>query len=176
MRCLWLGHSQIPKDDIEINGEKAELERVNGATIDNAHEAPISDAIETDPDVIVVWLGGNDLDNGRSPQEVVTDLINVVRYCQQHTQAVLVCNIEPRNYFNEDRATSYNNKARTTNRLLTKLSAKHRYRVINVSDPALIVDSCDGIHFSNVAMRRVIKKIERAVDHAINDGTVEDYN
>ena len=174
MRCLWVGHSQIPKDNVQINGEDAELGRVNGAVLENAYQAPISDYIETDPDVIVLWLGGNDLDNGLSPKEVVTELINIVRYCQEHAQTVLVCNIEPRNYVNPDRATSYKDKARNTNRLLTRLSQKHNYRIINVSDPALIVDSRDGLHFSNVAKGRVIKKIERAVDHAINDGIVED--
>ena len=120
MKVAWVGHSQVPKQCRQIYGQNLILGRVSGAILEDAYYPPISDIIESSPDITFVWLGGNDLDNGAEPKYVAEELIKLANHISQYSNVIYLCNLESRNYSNHIRATNYQRKARATNRLLAK--------------------------------------------------------
>ena len=119
MRVAFVGHSQIPKDQIYLEGVDLWQARRGGAIIDQVYQPPLVDAIQSYPDIVFIWIGGNDLDNGSPIQEVVSKLLELVNYCREYTSYVYLVLAEHRKYSDPERTANYEAKARAANLSLT---------------------------------------------------------
>ena len=171
MRVVLLGHSQVPREDVNLDDFTLECVRCGGAYIKDFYRNPIREYVESNPDVIFCWIGGNDLAK-HDADEVTEQLLNLVDYLAQHTSNIYLLNIEDRKYPGEEYTKYYMHQANLVNRRLKQLAKRRRtFRTVNVAGQDMAGDS-DDIHFGVNGLRWVYNKIRLAVNYAIRDGTV----
>ena len=168
MRVGFIGHSQLPKGKIVINGIHLDKERVSGASISQAYQPPMVNIIESQPEILIVWLGGNDVDSNSKPaKEAGQELIQLANYCLDFSPEVYLFLIENRDYKDEERNQRYRDKARTVNRYISRKANEYKtFRTINVWGEPFAIDSHDGVHLGPESIDRVISKLQVAVSHA----------
>ena len=170
MRVVLVGHSQVHKE-VECNGYTLECCRLGGAYIGNAYHDPIAEYIESGPDAIFVWLGGNDLAKFDA-YETVEQLLELVTHIRQYTTNVWLLNVENRDYRSEF-TTTYMREAAIVNRRLTQIAhRRHLFRTINVAGRYFAAGAV-GIHFGRHGMRLTLNKIRNAITYAVQQGDLE---
>ena len=171
MRVVLVGHSQVPKEDVECDGYTLECCRVGGAHIEDAYQDPIVEYIESGADAIFVWLGGNDLGK-LDAYETVEQLLGLVTRIRQFTTNVWLLNVENRDY-KSDFTTYYMREAALVNRRLSQIADRRRlFRTINVAG-RYFARGAVGIHFGRHGMRLTLNKIRNAITYAVQQGDLE---
>ena len=169
MRVALIGHSQVfpidDYDDVEFI-----TVRVSGALIQNAYGGDIRECIETEPDAIFVWLGGNDLRH-HSAGNTVNQLMELVGFLETFTNNIYLLSVEYRLYPTATETERYLARAKAVNRSLTRLAGgTGRFRTINIGSEVMAADSPDDIHFGPNGQQWTLNKIQTAIAHAIADG------
>ena len=170
VRVAIVGHSQIPYinsyDDVEISTFK-----LKGALCSDFFDYPLNECLQQEYDVVIIFLGGNDIGTSQ-PAEIVDALLNIVRELSNVNQVYLT-QIEHRTYplghkyYVEE--NTYRKKAKAVNRKLVKKAPSEGYRTLNISSQDYNDNSWDGIHFHTVARNELIKKFKRAIENAGDD-------
>ena len=61
VRAAVVGHSQVPHD-ISVPNVETRVFRRPGARVQHFHNELLSDLLEYSPDIVILFLGGNDID------------------------------------------------------------------------------------------------------------------
>ena len=167
MRVTIIGHSQVPDylksyEDVEVKSV-----RVRGGRIYDAYKRRMRAAIVECPDVICVWLGGNELVD-QDVDKTIKELEELLRFIHNFVREVFWISVESRNHKPGDPRyhlnAKYHERAKKVNRALSRRARRSRqFRVINVASSKMAKDSRDGIHFSRKSKGWVVNKIKAAV-------------
>ena len=92
-----LGHSQMPSSlHCPIPQVNIDVYRRGGAKIDNVYVPPLNGVFNRPYDLIIVFLGGNDLSN-HPPSEVKHKLLELLQLLlDHHTRKLCFCLLEER--------------------------------------------------------------------------------
>lgn len=161
-----IGHSQTPR--INSYGDvRVSIFKPSPGLIDKVYNSEFSPRLfNTSWDVVIIFLGGNDLCRN-TPDEVVAKLLRLVdRLTGRRLYVTLV---EPRIYNAEREARhnitteEYNIRARVTSTKLTRRAATlETFRTINIC-PSYHNNSYDGVHFDDFAKQSLIRRYIRAI-------------
>ena len=168
VRVAIVGHSQVPYidsyDNVEIN-----LFRRGGARIHHAYEPPLSDSLDEHFDVVILFLGGNDIGT-KTPNQIVNELVELAGKYDSASQ-VLVTQIEHRVYPPGHRyyisEQDYRKQANRINKSLVKKAGQtEAFRTINISSPWYNDNSPDGIHFHYISADSLVARYCDAIKRA----------
>ena len=173
-RVALVGHSQLPEID-DYDNVEFEHFKIRGARISTFEESEYFDYICSNAwNCVIIFLGGNDLCDHHSADQVVNDLLNFVD--QTRARTVLVTKIEKRTYrralerrYNTT-TVEYNSLANTANNKLRRRErSRGTFHLIHCP-PAYNLNSIDqGIHFDEIATRSLINRYEGAIRNARKD-------
>ena len=171
VKAAIVGHSQVPRE-ISILNVKTRVFRRPGARIHHFHNELLNAVLEFSPDIVVIFLGGNDIDASVDcALRVANGLKNIVEILKANCREVIFVEVEWRN-FTRTRVPGltkeiYNQRRRTINRNLYRYCSSHRIHAINTSLESIERVRRDGVHFDSVAAARVKTKIVSAITHAV---------
>ena len=161
-RVALVGHSQLPHS-LEVEGADIEIFRAPGGRVDEFYDDErMSDVLKEEWDLVIVWLGSNDIDYDTNTGQLVSELLDVCETIVNACQAVVkICLIEPRFYpdgyvGHED----YKKIQRSVNRKLLKAGYGtlhfHTQGYVNEIDD-------DGVHFTPQGQHMVRNKLRTAI-------------
>ena len=168
VRVAIVGHSQVPDIESYANVEVSVFRR-GGASIHHAYEPPLSDSLDEHFDIVILFLGGNDIGT-KTPHQIVEELLELVDSYDSAKQ-VVVTQIEHRvypaghrYYIAED---DYRRQANRVNKsLVQKAKQTKAFRTINISGTWYNDNSPDGIHFHYITVQHLIARYRDAIEHA----------
>lgn len=171
-RTAIVGHSQIPTsipwtDDIEYH-----VFRKSGGVIRDLQEAPLNRVYETRFDLIVVFLGGNDIiAHVQYPSSLASRLRDILLDFSRRAGAVAFVAIEDRTYPPQSRfnitTEEYKAVQRRVNNNLRRFCRSKLIHVININRHIFAHNvRRDGVHFNTLATNELIRKIQRAAIQA----------
>ena len=170
VEVLIIGHSNTPKvysyDDVNITFVKK-----GGAVISDLYHHDLWPLVFGETwDIVIIFLGGNDL-CFMEPNEVVSSLMEVVDQLKCTKQVYLTL-IETRVYSEEKSikynitTEEYNHKAKNCSRMLSRQAQRtNKFRTINCC-PSYHYNSPEGIHFGEEAKISLISKYLNAIQYA----------
>ena len=166
-----MGHSQVPRE-ISVPNVETKVFRRQGARVQQFHNEILSDLLEFSPDLIVLFLGGNDIDaSDDCALRVANALKEIIQILRTNYREVIFIEIEWRNFtrtwvpcLNRE---LYNQRRRQINRNVIRFCSVRHNRAINTSLEGIQRVGRDGVHFDSVAATRVITKIVNAITHAL---------
>ena len=170
IKAAVVGHSQVP-NEISIPNVNTRVFRKPGARIHHFHNDLLNAVLEFSPDIIVVFLGGNDIDaSDDCAQRVATGLKDIIEILKANCREVIFVEIEWRN-FTRTRVPGltseiYNQRRRTINRNLKRYCSSRRIHAINTSTESIERVRRDGVHFDSLSSACVKTKIVSAITHA----------
>ena len=172
-RAAVVGHSQVPRI-VNINEADVRVFRKPGARIHHFDEFPLNEILEFRPEVTVLFLGGNDINNEENcVTNVAAGLKRVIEILRNINSVVIFVEIEWRDFNRSPvpnlTSETYNQKRKTINRNLKRYCNSRKIRTINTSSVHLERVGRDLVHFDNLAARHVKAKIERALSHAVGE-------
>ena len=171
VKAAIVGHSQVPRE-ISVPNVETRVFRRPGARVQHFHNEILSEVLEFSPDIVVVFLGGNDIDaSDDCALRVANALKEIVQILRANCREVIFVEIEWRD-FTRTRVPGlnreiYNQRRRTINRNLKRYCSSHRIHAINTSLESIERVRQDGVHFDSVAANRVKTKIVNAISHAV---------
>ena len=172
MRVALVGHSQVP-DFKSYHGVEVITAKVRGGHIADAYHHPISTVIESSPDAIFVWFGGNELLDQPEAQ-TAAQLVELVNYIRNFTAVVFVLLVEHRRHKVGSRFFPYKEyceRAKRVNKMLKReVRRNHQFHTVNIASPNMADDSRDGVHFGPVGKAWVINKLKAAIRAAQRAG------
>ena len=124
------------------------------------------------PDVIVIFLGGNDIDaTADCALRVANGLKGIIEILKDNCREVIFIQIEWRN-FSTTRVPGltreiYQERRTTINRNLKRYCSRRRIRAINTGLESIESVRQDGVHLASVAANRLKTKIISAIKHAV---------
>ena len=172
VKAAIVGHSQVPHN-IHVENVETRIFRKPGAKIRHFHDEIWSNLLEYAPDIVILFLGGNDIDAGDDcVARVATALKGIIQLVKEHCSEIIVVDIEWRNFV-VSRVPGltrelYNHRRRQINRNLARFCNTRHIRTINTSLDSIQRVRGDGVHFDRLAAARVKSKITNAIIHASN--------
>ena len=165
-RVCIVGHSNTPKFVENIPNVILKIFRKPGAIVSDVYLEPLRNSFAFNPHLTVIYLGGNDLVS-HSGREVLDSLLKLVSEFKKYGE-VIVVNIEPREYSDNNRFgisnEEYKLRARYVNRYLDKLKTRRGYELINLTSRILINHrTFDGVHFTKTGSSMIAAKIRNAI-------------
>ena len=171
VKVAIVGHSQVPREII-IPGVETRVFRKPGARIHHFHRDLLPEVLSFSADVIVIFLGGNDIDaRPDCASRVAEGLKGIVEILKDNCREVIFIQIEWRD-FSTTRVPGltkeiYRQHRATINRNLQRFCRRHNIRAINTGLENLERVRRDGVHFASQSATILKRKIIRAVGHAI---------
>ena len=177
MKITLVGHSQVPCLGEDFEGNIITTYKKGGANLwdlDNKF-SPLYPALRERTDVLVLFLGGNDvfLKNGPNqfvePKVIKEKLRSVIIQARRVASRVLVCLLEDRDYSQSRNpvwaanAEYYTRTAKQINNSLNRRAKFLGYRCIHLGRHEFAARKADGVHFSKAAGTRVGHKILSAI-------------
>ena len=98
VKVAIVGHSQVPRE-ISIPNVETRVFRKPGARIQHFHNELLPAVLEFAPDVIVIFLGGNDIDvSADCALRVANGLKGIIEILKDNCREVIFIQIEWRNF------------------------------------------------------------------------------
>ena len=172
VKVTIVGHSQVPHN-LQIDNVDTRIFRRLGAKIRHFYDEILSNLLDYAPDIVILFLGGNDIDASENcvarTANALKDVIQVIR---ANCGELIVVEIEWRN-FTSSRVPGltseiYNLRRRQINRNISRFCNARHIRTINTSLDAIQRVRGDGVHFDDIAAARIKTKITNAITHASN--------
>ena len=172
VKAAIVGHSQVPHN-LQVNNVETRIFRRPGAKIRHFHEEIQGNLLEYAPDIVILFLGGNDIDASENcvarTANALKDVIQVIR---ANCGELIEVEIEWRN-FTSSRVPGftseiYNLRRRQINRNISRFCSARHIRTINTSLDAIQRVRGDGVHSDGIAAARIKTKIVNAITHAAN--------
>lgn len=150
LRVALVGHSQLPTN-LLIEGTQISIFRApGGKAISFFEDNRLSSILNWRGDVVIVWLGSNDIEINSNVAEIVNNLIHIKESIEKECGAkVIITLLEPRCYPNDYpvHQTQYAKIQKGVNRKLErKLPQTHFIKVNTPCFQQLL--SHDGVHFT----------------------------
>ena len=168
-----VGHSQVPP---QLDGVSPQVEvtifRSPGAKARSFFANPqLAAVLEGRWDMVILWLGSNDITNRCQVADIVQDLKNIVLQLEERcTPKVKVCLVEPRHtevrWRPRVEQESYNKVAKAINNKLQKRALKGRTFISFGAKPFWYSLRADGVHFDREGRERVKDKLRSAIGYA----------
>ena len=171
VKVAIVGHSQVPQEII-IPGVETRVFRKPGARIHDFHRDLLPELLSFSADIIVIFLGGNDIDaRPDCALRVANGLKGIVEILKDNCREVIFIQIEWRD-FSRTRVPGltkeiYNQRRATINRNLKRFCSRHNIHAINTGLEDLERVRRDGVHFASESASVLKRKIIRAIRHAI---------
>ena len=172
VKAAIVGHSQVPHN-VHVENVETRVFRRPGAKIRHFHDEILNNLLAYEPDIVILFLGGNDIDAGEDcVVRVATALKGVIQILRENCREVIVVDIEWRNFTSsrvpELTSELYNHSRMQINRNLARFCNRRNIRTINTSLDSIQRVRNDGVHFDRLAAARVKTKISNAIMHATN--------
>ena len=171
-RTVVVGHSQTPT---HIQGDQ-EYEyiilRKPGGLIRHLQYPPLNEVYNIEADLIVFFIGGNDIVNFRNqPVTLASKIRDHLLELKQYAREVAFVSIENRVYQSGNRfgisTQEYAHVRGRVNNNVRRFCRNHEIRFINVNRSVFIDNiSPDGTHFNVAANDELTYKIKRLAYHA----------
>lgn len=170
----WVGHSQVGWQSLNdqyqpIPDAHITLYRKPGALASKFFEYPeLTQALRDNLDLVILWMGGNDINPATSPRVILDDLRHIITEFNRVRTSVIIMTIEARKYMEGSRhyvaPQLYNKMKNAINRRLQK---DYAGRVIltgglTVNESHL---NMDGVHLDHVGRGNIERKIIGAVNN-----------
>ena len=98
VKAAIVGHSQVPSE-ISIPNVETRVFRKPGARIHHFHNELLTKVLEFSPDIIVVFMGGNDIDASVDcAKRVAKGLKGIIEILKDNCREVIFIQIEWRNF------------------------------------------------------------------------------
>ena len=166
-RVAVLRHSQLPNEISQIEDCEFVVFKQSGARLDFLDYPPLSSYFESRFDLVVMFLGGNDvIEYIHNPLTLAQRIKNRLFQIRNNANHVAFVNLESRDYEVRSRPRyritneQYAEVSRVVNRSLKKFCAKNKMRFIttrNIRFQGLVRQ--DGIHFNAQAIQLLVQKI-----------------
>ena len=175
LNITFVGHSQMPNIN-DYNGHNVRVLKQGGATLSDLYDetSQLYEVWSLQNDVIVLFLGGNDLMT-INDQQLKQDLDDSIEQLQGVCQMLYVTHLEWRDYSNHPNARYRNNNEYYQNMITSinaRLSRKSRnagYRTIRVNQLEFADRQWDNIHLTPYGKQNLIRKWKRAIEKFINE-------
>ena len=171
-RTIVVGHSQTPTH-IPNDGEfEYVILRRPGGLISHLDCPPLSRVYDIPADLIVVFLGGNDIAHHKGdPIALSHKLRDVLLDLKDFAREIAFVSIESREYQEGNRfgisTQEYEDVRNRVTRNVKRYCRLQSFRYINVNRSIFIDNlSPDGVHFNSVANAELIRKIQLLAQHA----------
>ena len=165
-----VGHSQVP---LEIENPNAEVVifRRPGACLEHLSESPLVDVFELQPDLVFLYLGGNDIANHQSDcRPIIEGLKSALLKLKGIAKEVRFVQVERRHYtpgnrFNVDN-DAYEWCRKRINANLRYFCKRENIRTLNTTKH-LFEDNlaADGVHFDPEARAELIKLFNSGIEY-----------
>ena len=171
VKAAIVGHSQVPRE-ISVPNVETRVFRRPGARIQHFHNEILSEVLEFSPDIVVVFLGGNDIDaSDDCALRVANALKEIVQILRANCREVIFIEIEWRD-FTRTRVPGltrelYNQRRRSINRNVKRFCNVRHIHAINTSLESIQRVGWDRVHLDSVAAARVKTKTVNAITHAV---------
>lgn len=165
LRVSLVGHSQIPKS-LHVPGAEIRIFRAPGGRAASFFsDVRMSDVLQWNHDLCILWLGSNDIADGIVLSELSSTIQEIVVAIEEQCEAtVCVCLVEPRLYgdFAPISAEDYKKVQNAVNkRLKRKLENQH----IHFNTTAFVEElSSDGVHWTDEGRERVENKLKTVIE------------
>ena len=162
-----VGHSQIPKHiDIRDPNVSVKIFRRSGARLEHINELPFHEIFDSQYDLLVLFLGGNDI--ATYPEEIeriIHDLKGLLLKYKAVAQEVVYVLIEGRQYPDNNRFgitnKVYESCRKRVNRNIRRFLMRQGIRSFNTTDYYFSNNVAkDGIHFNPAALNQLVQKIK----------------
>ena len=162
-----VGHSQTPKRiDTRDPNVSVKIFRRSGARLEHINELPFCEIFDSQYDLLVLFLGGNDI--SAYPEEterIIYDLKGLLLKCKAVAQEVVYVLIEGRHYPDNNRfgitSRVYENCKKRVNRNIRRFLKRQGMRSFNTTDYYFSNNVArDGIHFNTAAQNQLVQKIK----------------
>ena len=171
VKVAIVGHSQVPRE-ITIPNVETRVFRKPGARIQDFYSVLLPEVQAFSPDVIVIFLGGNDIDaRADCALRVANGLKGIIEILKDNCREVIFIQIEWRD-FSTTRVPGltreiYQHRRATINRNLKRFCSRRNIHAINTGLENLERVRRDGVHFASESASALKRKIIRAIRHAI---------
>ena len=171
VKVAIVGHSQVLRE-ITIPNVETRVFRKPGARIPDFHRELLPEVLAFSPDVIVIFLGGNDIDaTADCALRVANGLKGIIEILKDNCREVIFIQIEWRD-FSTTRVPGltreiYQHRRATINRNLKRFCSRRNIRAINTGLENLESVRRDGVHLASESASALKSKIIHAIRHAI---------
>ena len=163
-----VGHSQLPTS-LTVNNALVRTYRRPGGRADEFFEDELlSDVLNWEHDMCILWLGSNDIDNETRPRDIAENIIEVVESIEENCNAVVwICLVEPRFYAD---GFMTEEDYRKVQRKINKILKEEGNQVIHFNSSSWVdyLDS-DGVHWNAEGRQRVKSKLKKAIKNFMED-------
>ena len=175
-RVAIAGHSQLPRE-LEVTHAQVEIFRKPGALVrDFFDRETLGKIFEKNYDVVVLWIGSNDVKENTSVRELVLQIINLIVEVQHScgAQVIFIC-LEDRRYGEGNRFIPPR-RYRTVRDAINK-RVRHWAR----SQPEVQVPgwssntfelASDGVHFTTETKERIKRVLRHFINLRLTDNQV----
>lgn len=162
-----VGHSQTPRRiDIRNPNVSVKIFRRSGARLEHINELPLQEVFDSQYDLLVLFLGGNDI--AAYPEEIeriIHDLKGLLLKCKAIAHEVVYVLIEGRHYPDNNRFgitnKTYESCRKRVNRNIRRFLGRQGIRSFNTTDYYFSNNVArDGIHFNTAAQNQLVQKIK----------------
>ena len=166
LKVALVGHSQIPCS-LKVEGAEIELYRLPGAkTHSFENKAKLNQVLNWSGDLVILWLGSNDIDQNTDISEVVKNIIQIKSQIEKECKAVVaIILVEPRCYPNDHPVSKdqYKKIQKGINRKLERALPNTQFLQFNtfVYEKEL---ARDGVHFSEEGKEMIKDKISECIE------------
>lgn len=174
-----VGHSLVPQAIERVSGANIHIYRSPGAKVaDFDTNRALSRVIGVNYDLIILFLGGNDIHDNCTPSIITSDLIKVVEQlhssCGSHIALVLIehRNPPPHNRFNVT-AENYNRIASNiNNRLKRKLKSKPYVQFLSIGAKPFQRGVTDGVHLNYESKKHLKRKFQNTIKRFVDNDLI----
>ena len=171
-KTIVAGHSQTPTHIPNDEEFEFVILRKPGGLISHLDCSPLSRVYDIPADLIVLFLGGNDIAHYKDdPLALSHKLREVLLDLKDFAREIAFVSIESREYQEGNRfgisTQEYEDARQKVTRNIKRYCRLQSFRYINVNR-SIFVDnlSPDGVHFNSVANAELIRKIKLLAQHA----------
>ena len=174
LKITFVGHSQIPEIG-DYDGHSVRILKQDGAMLKDLYvqTSPLFQVWTIQSDVIVLFLGGNDLVRIRDEQ-LKWELDESIKQLQEVCQMLYVTHLEWRDYSHHPNAHYrenngyYQSMIHSINTRLVIKSCRAGYRTIRINQLEFADRQWNNIHLTPYGKENLIRKWKKAIEHFIS--------
>ena len=160
-----VGHSQVPLHISSPRGINIRVFRRPGALLRHIDESPLKEVFDYEPDLAILFLGGNDITVGKEDaRNTIAKIRDLLLRLKTVCERVVFVLIERRNYAERNpygmTTEIYETHRRFINQNLRRFLRANNIRTINLAAPWFAAHRRpDGIHLSHEAKEEFKRKV-----------------
>lgn len=168
-RVALVGHSQLPAQLEDVTWELFVFRAPGGKVHSFFEDDRMCEVLNEKYDVVLLWLGSNDITTHTSAKDLADEIINIVYTLEEHCEAeVVMVLLEPRFCPSEYPVEhhKYRKIQNGVNKQLKKVLQGYTFLRFNSAFWEFNLAS-DGVHFNEEAKKLIKKKIEGVINQKL---------